>query len=107
MVTNMEMARDLAQTLGRNPTILMRGHGSVAVGPSIRRAVFNAIKLQESANFQQEVARFENAIYLSPGEVEKCQLLLDTADRKPLGGIDRAWEYWCARAGMPFKPRVD
>jgi ribulose-5-phosphate 4-epimerase/fuculose-1-phosphate aldolase len=45
MVTNMEMGRDLAQAVGRNSTALMRGHGSVAVGPSIRRAVFNAIKL--------------------------------------------------------------
>ncbi|MGH9551260.1 MAG: class II aldolase/adducin family protein [Terriglobales bacterium] len=107
MVTSMEMARDLAQTIGRNPTVLMRGHGSVAVGPSIRRAVFNGIKLQESANFQKEVARFKKVIYLSAGEVEKCQLLLDTADRKPLGGIDRAWEYWCSRAGMTFKPRAD
>jgi len=107
MVTNMEMARDLAQAIGRNPTALMRGHGSVAVGPSIRRAVFNAIKLQESAIFQKDVAQFDKVIYLSPGEIEKCRHLLDVADRKPLGGIDRAWEYWCARAGMTFRPRSD
>jgi ribulose-5-phosphate 4-epimerase/fuculose-1-phosphate aldolase len=107
MVTSMDMGRDLAQTVGSNPTALMRGHGSVAVGPSIRRAVFNAIKLQESANFQKEVARFEKVVYLSSGEIEKCQLLIDTADRKPLGGIDRAWEYWCHRAGMTFKARAE
>jgi hypothetical protein len=79
-------------------------HGSVAVGPSIRRAVFNAIKLQESANFQKEVAGFDNVVYLSEGEIQKCQFLLDTADKKPLGGVDRAWEYWCSWAGMEFRP---
>jgi HCOMODA/2-hydroxy-3-carboxy-muconic semialdehyde decarboxylase len=104
MVTNMEMGRDLAETVGHNPTALMRGHGSVAVGPSIRRAVFNAIKLQDAAHFQTETARFKDVIYLSDGEIERCRTLIDTADRKPLGGIDRAWEYWCYRAGMEFKP---
>ena len=104
MVTNMDMGRDLAEAIGLNPTALMRGHGSVAVGPSIRRAVFNAIKLQESANFQKEVARFNKVTYLSDGEIDQCLALLKNADKKPLGGIDRAWEFWCSRAGVEFKP---
>jgi len=102
MVTNMEMALDLARTVGKNPTALMRGHGSVAVAGSVRRAVFNAIKLQESANFQRAISGHANVVYLSDGEIEKYLQL--NSDDKPLGGLDRAWEFWCYRAGMRFKP---
>jgi HCOMODA/2-hydroxy-3-carboxy-muconic semialdehyde decarboxylase len=105
MVTSMDMGHDLAHTLGNSPTALMRGHGSVAAGKTIRQAVFIAIKLQESANFQREASRFKKVKYLSDGEIAKVQSLLDFADiEKPLRGIDRAWEYWCARAAEPFRP---
>lgn len=105
MVTSMDMGRDLARTLGANPTALMRGHGSIAAGKTIRQAVFIAIKLQESANFQREASRFKTVKYLSDGEIAKVQNLLDFADiEKPLRGIDRAWEYWCYRANEPFRP---
>ena len=104
MVTSMAMGRDLARGIGNNPTALMRGHGSVAVGKTIRQAVFIAIKLQESADFQREASRFKDVKYLSDGEIAKVQSLLDFADiEKPLRGIDRAWEYWCYRAGETFR----
>jgi ribulose-5-phosphate 4-epimerase/fuculose-1-phosphate aldolase len=104
MVTSMEMGHDLARGLGKNPTALMRGHGSVAVGKTIRQAVFIAIKLQESADFQREASRFKDVKYMSDGEIAKMQALLDFADvEKPLRGIDRAWEYWCDRAGETFR----
>ena len=104
MVTSMAMGHDLARGLGKNPTALMRGHGSVAVGKTIRQAVFIAIKLQESADFQREASRFRDVKYLSEGEIAKVQSLLDFADiEKPLRGIDRAGEYWCHRAGETFR----
>ena len=104
MVTSMAMGHDLARGLGSNATALMRGHGSIAVGRTIRQAVFIAIKLQESANFQREASRFKEVKYLSDGEIAKVVSLLDSADEKPLRGIDRAWEYWCDRAGETFRP---
>ena len=60
----------------------MRGHGSVAVGKTLRQAVFIAIKLQESADFQREASRFKDVKYLSDGEIAKVQSLLDFADSR-------------------------
>ncbi|MBM3571076.1 MAG: hypothetical protein FJX52_01755 [Alphaproteobacteria bacterium] len=95
MVTNMDTGHDLARALGRNPTVLMRGHGPIATGKTIRQTVFIAIKAQESADFQREASRFPTVKYLSDGEIAKMQQLLDFADiEKPLRGIDHAWEYW-------------
>jgi ribulose-5-phosphate 4-epimerase/fuculose-1-phosphate aldolase len=105
MVTSMAMGHDLARGLGANPTALMRGHGSVAAGKTIRQAVFIAIKLQESASFQREASRYKDVKFLSDGEIAKVQSMLDFADvEKPLRGIDRAWEYWCYRANQTFRP---
>lgn len=103
MVTDIDMGRDLAEAAGANAAILMRGHGTVCVGRSLRRAVYIAVKLQESARLQKETARYENVVYLSPGEIAKMTGSLDAYDDRPLLGIDRAWEYWCHRAGVPFK----
>ena len=44
LVTDMAMARDLAKALGGRPVALMRGHGCVVVGKSLREVVFNAVK---------------------------------------------------------------
>ncbi|HUK58488.1 MAG TPA: class II aldolase/adducin family protein [Stellaceae bacterium] len=104
LVRNMEMGRDLARTMGRGTTALMRGHGSVVAERSLRRAVFCAIALQTSANLQREVRHYERARFLSPGEVEQCVRVFDEAEQRPLQGIDRAWEYYCHRAGMPYRP---
>lgn len=106
MVTNMDMGRDLARTVGSNPTCLMRGHGFVAVGRNLRRAVFVAIKLHEGARLQAEAARYDKIIYLTPGEIRKMIAALDSYDQRPLMGIERAWEYWCYRAQVPFRPDI-
>jgi ribulose-5-phosphate 4-epimerase/fuculose-1-phosphate aldolase len=104
MVTTLEMGRDLARTVADNPSALMRGHGTVTVGRTLRRSVYVAIKLQDNANLQREASRFATIKFLSPGEVDKMGAALDAYDDRPLMGIDRAWEYWCQRAGVAYAP---
>jgi hypothetical protein len=41
--------------------------------------------------------------FLTPGEVELCIRMLDAEEGKPQQGIDRAWEFYCYRAGMPYR----
>jgi ribulose-5-phosphate 4-epimerase/fuculose-1-phosphate aldolase len=106
LVSSMTMARELATCIGCGTTALMRGHGSVAAGRSLRRAVYNAVALQTSAELQKEASRYANVTFLSPGEIDKVNAMFDAADDKPLVGIDRAWEYWSYRAGVPFVPHT-
>ena len=42
VVRNAELGKALAQTLGAKSVALMRGHGDVVVGPTVRAAVFRA-----------------------------------------------------------------
>ncbi len=104
LVANMTMGRDLARLVGHRPTALMRGHGSVAAGRSLQRAVYNAISLQISADLQMQSYRFDKITFLSPGEIRQVLKMFDDVEDKPLAGMDRAWEYWCHRAGVGPKP---
>jgi len=104
LVVSMDMGRDLARTVNKGSTALMRGHGSVVAERSLRRTVMCSILLQTSANLQMAASRFDTVKFLTPGEVEKCRGMLGTAEGTPGQGIDRAWEYYCLRAGMPYRP---
>ena len=98
LVSNMAMGRDLASRLGTNTTALMRGHGSVAVGASLREAVHTAVSLNLNAEFQIKAAALGRITFLSKGEVDKVN-----GGQRPYVGVERAWEYWCLRAGFPYR----
>src|SRR4029078_5922270 len=69
LVTAMPMARDLAAALGPRAVALMRGHGCVVAGASLREVVFNAIYLQLNAELQLRAAGLGAITFLSDGEV--------------------------------------
>ena len=98
LVSNMVMGRDLARGLGANPTALMRGHGCVAVAPSIREAVSVAVYLNVNAELQMKATALGPVTFLSRGEVDKVN-----GGPRPYVGVERAWEYWCLRACMPYR----
>ena len=94
LVTTMDQGHDLAKTLGEGRVALMRGHGCVVAGASIRTAVMTSIYLQVNAQLLSESLRMGEVNYMSPGEVD----LMGQTQVRPLSG-DRAWEYWARRAG--------
>jgi HCOMODA/2-hydroxy-3-carboxy-muconic semialdehyde decarboxylase len=100
LVTNMDMARDLARTLGSRPVALMRGHGCVIAGGSLREVVFNAVYLELNADLQMKAHALGTITFLSDGEV---QAILST---RASFTYERAWERWCRRAGRPYDARA-
>jgi ribulose-5-phosphate 4-epimerase/fuculose-1-phosphate aldolase len=99
LVTTMEMGRDLAGALDDRPAILMRGHGAVVAGASLREVVFNSIYLQLNADLQMKARALGDVTFLSDGEIAA---VLRTRSSFT---FERAWEYWCRRAGRPYDPR--
>ena len=94
LVTTLDQGHDLAKTLGDGRVALMRGHGCVVVGASIKTAVMASIYLQVNAQLLSESLRMGEVNYMSSGEVD----LMGQTQVRPLSG-DRAWEYWARRAG--------
>ncbi len=94
LVVPMEQGRDLASCLGDGRVALMRGHGGVVAARDVREAVMTAVYLQINARLQLMSMPLGDPKFLTPTEVELCC----QRQFSPLG-IDRAWEYWCDRAG--------
>ena len=98
LVSNVGMGLDLPPAVGGGNCVLMRGHGSTAVGKSIREAVYTAVYLDINAELQWSAKFLGKAKFLSPGEIEKISLRLSY--EKPGEGFNRSWEDWCRRAGI-------
>ena len=91
LVRNAAIGKDLALTLADKPVVLMRGHGDVAVGPSVKLAVFRAYYTDVNARLQpQAIALGGEPNYLTPGEGAK-------ADVVNLAIVDRIWNLWKMR----------
>jgi ribulose-5-phosphate 4-epimerase/fuculose-1-phosphate aldolase len=101
LVENMAMGRDLAKCLGKGRSALMRGHGAVVVGTTIRHAVYIAVYLELNARLQMQAMQMGRIKFLSSGEVDKI-----IARTGPYS-INRAWENWCVRAGRKMQDLGD
>ena len=106
LVTNAEQGADLANRLGSNSVVLMRGHGIAAAAGSIIDVVRMSIYLPRNARALMNALRLGAVKPLSAGEI---------AARSRGGGYRanspetwRAWQYWAHRAGcgdmLPERP---
>ena len=100
LVTNMDMARDLAKSLGSRTIALMRGHGCVVVGRSLREAVFTSIYTEINAQMLGKALALGEITYLSDGEI--------AASTKGRAGftLERGWENWCRSVGRTYYPHA-
>jgi len=88
LVNNAALGKSLAAALGDKPVALMRGHGDVAVGPTVKMAVFRAYYTDVNAKLQaQALALGGEPNYLTPGEGVK-------ADQTNFAVMDRIWGLW-------------
>jgi HCOMODA/2-hydroxy-3-carboxy-muconic semialdehyde decarboxylase len=91
LVRNPAIGQSLAQTLGDKSVILMRGHGDVTVGPSVKVAVFRAYYTDVNARLQSQALALGGEVnYLTPEEGAK-------ADTVNLIVLDRIWGLWKMR----------
>jgi ribulose-5-phosphate 4-epimerase/fuculose-1-phosphate aldolase len=93
LVINMDQGRSLARTLGQGRMALMRGHGSVVVGPDIPGVVNACMGMDKNAKVQLQAMQLGEYIPLAPGEIARPWVRPGEA---PLP--DRAWEAYVRRA---------
>jgi HCOMODA/2-hydroxy-3-carboxy-muconic semialdehyde decarboxylase len=79
-----------ARTLGKAAFALMRGHGAVAVGDSIRQVVYRAVYAELNARLQAEASRMGEINFLNDAEAAG-------ADAANYANMDRPWELWKMR----------
>lgn len=87
LIRNLPLGDALAQTLGNESVVLMRGHGVTIVGANLRQAVFRAIYTEVSARIQTAAMGMGEVTYLNAAEAEAATIANNTQ-------VDRAWDLW-------------
>jgi ribulose-5-phosphate 4-epimerase/fuculose-1-phosphate aldolase len=90
-ICNVAQAQGMAQALGRHCLVLLRRHGAVAVGSSIRQVVRRAIIAETNAKQQLQAALLGPVHFLTTSEIEY-------AKRQQPKDPDRAWRLWKQQA---------
>jgi len=87
LIRSQAMGEALAKTLGGSAVALMRGHGSVTVGASIKQVVYRAIYAEVNAKLQSDAMRLGKINFLTPGETAAAAAMNDEH-------LDRPWQLW-------------
>jgi ribulose-5-phosphate 4-epimerase/fuculose-1-phosphate aldolase len=91
LVRDLARGKSLALALGDRPVVLMRGHGDVTVGPTVKMAVFRAYYTDVNARLQSQAIALGGEInFLTPAEGAK-------ADEVNFVVLDRIWNLWKLR----------
>jgi ribulose-5-phosphate 4-epimerase/fuculose-1-phosphate aldolase len=97
LISNRELGRALAEKLGKNSVVLLRGHGDAVVGPTVRIAIYRAIYTEANAKLLVQAKLLGGPInYLAPEEAAIMEG--DQSRIRPGHGHDRTWEMWAADA---------
>ena len=88
LVGNSEKGEALVEALSDKPVVLMRAHGSVAVGPDLPSAVFRAVYTEVNARIQHQASTYGGPIAALSAEEG---VLADAINMK--AGL-RAWDLW-------------
>lgn len=65
LIKTPDLGRALAPSVANRNVGLLRGHGSVALGRSVREAVYRAVYLEENAKLQSETMRMGTVKFLT------------------------------------------
>ena len=93
LIRNTALGAALATTLGDCAVALLRGHGNVVVGGSIREVVFRAVYTEVNARLAADALRLGQGrvTFLSEAEAKAST----ETNRAQIG---RAWDLWKAQA---------
>jgi ribulose-5-phosphate 4-epimerase/fuculose-1-phosphate aldolase len=89
LIRTPQLGQALAQALGGNPMILLRGHGAVVVAPSLHVVVGRAYYMAADAKDELQAITLAGGVdkvtFLAPEEADKAAAQ---------DGFERAWAFW-------------
>ncbi len=90
-VCTVPQASAMARALGSHAIVLLRGHGAVVVGESVRQCVRHAVIAETNARHQIEATILGPVRFLTASEIAYAQ-------RQKPKDADRAWRHWKRQA---------
>jgi HCOMODA/2-hydroxy-3-carboxy-muconic semialdehyde decarboxylase len=93
LIRSQQLGIAMAHALGDAPVVLMRGHGSTAVGPSLALAVYRAVYTEVNARLEADALPLGPVNFLTPEEAEAA-----AATNASPNVLSRIWDLWKAEA---------
>ncbi|MBN3795967.1 MULTISPECIES: class II aldolase/adducin family protein [Burkholderia] len=93
LVRDNALGAALAQRLGSAAFVLMRGHGSTVVAPTLKQAVYRAVYAEVNARMQLEALQLGDVVYLSEQEAATACANIETQ-------VERPWALWKRRVQL-------
>jgi ribulose-5-phosphate 4-epimerase/fuculose-1-phosphate aldolase len=93
MITSQALGAALARALGDASYVLMRGHGSTAVGSNLPEAVYNAIYAESAARIQSAALALGPITFMSEEEAAA------TSGSSSIV-VERTWNHWKEEVGL-------
>lgn len=94
LISTPKLGAEVAEALGNNSAILLRGNGQVTVGRTIPEAVMMAIYLEEAADMLYGALQIGEPVFLGSEESG-----LGKKETLPPVDLERAWNYYKSRLG--------
>lgn len=91
LIRDRSLGASLADSLGNDNVVLMRGHGATVVGPTLKQAVYRAIYIELNARLQADALRLGPIEYLTLDEARSAR---ETTEDQ----VERPWQLWKMRA---------
>jgi ribulose-5-phosphate 4-epimerase/fuculose-1-phosphate aldolase len=91
LIRTPQLGAALAKTLGNAPVALLRGHGNVVVGGSVKEVVFRAVYTEVNARLEADALRLGQVVFLNDEEAKNSM----ATNR---GQLTRPWDLWKAKA---------
>ncbi len=91
LISDGRLGAALAECFRTSDIVLMRGHGSTLVAPSVPRAVYRAVYAEMNARYQTEAMRMGEVTYLTEAEGKACVESIE-------GQVQRPWDLWKRQA---------
>jgi len=92
MIRTREQARELAETMGDKPAILMRNHGVVTAGKSLEEATILAIDFEKAAREHLMVVTYPHPLVMDPEMVRNMNEKIYNAEQYRM-----LWDYYCRK----------
>jgi HCOMODA/2-hydroxy-3-carboxy-muconic semialdehyde decarboxylase len=98
LIRSRELGHALAERLGPDAVVVMRGHGATIAAANVRQAVYRALYTEANAKLQCEAIGMAAAagtepIYLTEAEAKAAAAMND-------GQLHRPWALWCREAWL-------
>jgi len=96
LIRSPALGEALAKSLGSSAVALLRGHGNVVVGASVKEVVFRAVYTEINARLQAEAFRIGQGQVVFLNDAEAMASMTTNQ-----GQITRPWELWKAKVVVP------